>query len=290
MQSQATFAAQIFFILAVATAKGSVAALMLRLFTRDMEATRKTWILCHTTIVLTMCWCVGSIVAISISCQSSNYVRDTASQCSDQVKRWRFITAFDIAIEMLLMLLPIFFVWNIHMKRWIKWQVILAFGLRVPVMAFAAAHLHFVSDYASSGDVSKAIIPALVYQQFELFWALLAATIPTLKTFVRSFNSGFGMEIDLDGYGTRYGSGSNDRYKGSYPLESLQNTTSRNGAVNPGGKSRRRSEDEETSAGGSGRKPPHIKREMSIASDGSQELVSPPLQTKRCAEGFCCLY
>jgi hypothetical protein len=158
------------------------------------------------------------------------------------------------------------------MKRYIKAQVVIAFGFRLPVVGFALAHLHYVSKYAKAEDVSKAIIPALVYQQFELFWALMAATIPTLKAFMRSFNSGFGMEIDLDG--SNYGS--RNYYNGSFPLHSLQNATAPNGEVSrPATKTRTNtSETGGTMSSRRGHGTKEILREAtSVASDGSQELI-----------------
>lgn len=155
-------------------------------------------------------------------------------------------------------------------------QVILAFGLRLPVMGFAATHLHYVSNYAESTNVSQAMIPALVYQQFELFWSLLAATIPTLKAFMRSFNSGFGMEIDIDGYGSGYGS--RGYYNGSFPLESLQHTTAPNGNVisKPGTRASQKSNANSRTGGprgGAGSSRSEIQAVASVASDGSQELI-----------------
>lgn len=56
----------------------------------------------------------------------------------------------------------------------------------------------------------------------ELCWSLIAATIPNLKAFVKSFSSGFGLTIDLDA-NTRYGS----RGYGAagYELGSVRKTT-----------------------------------------------------------------
>ncbi|KAF2728389.1 hypothetical protein EJ04DRAFT_99675 [Polyplosphaeria fusca] len=271
---RATFVSQICFILSVATAKASVAALMLRLFTRDMKVTRKSWVLCHSVLALTIAWAVGSVVAISVTCNPSAFLLDTANSCSNQVLRWRIITAFDVFIELLLILLPVFFIWPIQMKGYIKLQVVVAFGFRAPIIGFAIAHLHYVSDYANSSNTSKVIISALVYQHFELFWSLLAATVPTLKAFMRSFNSGFGMEIDLDGYGTGYGSG------GTYPLESLRNATSQNGTVvsKPGVRERGR-EANNTGTAGTASEGASIRDGQTTTTssgmerDGSQELI-----------------
>ncbi|KAH7077530.1 hypothetical protein BKA63DRAFT_601625 [Paraphoma chrysanthemicola] len=227
---KAMFASQFFLILSLAMAKSSVAALMLRLFTRDISVTKKARILCIATLVMTIVWAIGSIIALTLQCSPPGFGRgDALRQCEDQLTRWRVIAAFDMLTELLLVILPVVFIWPIQMKRYIKLQVAVAFGFRIPVIGFAALHLHYVSAYATSTDVSKAIIPALVCQQYELFWSLLSATIPTLKSFMRSFNSGFGMEIDLDM--PYYGYGSKAREDGTYPLAVMRNATSRNGNI-----------------------------------------------------------
>ncbi|KAH7130220.1 hypothetical protein B0J11DRAFT_522672 [Dendryphion nanum] len=228
---KSTFAAQFFLILSLAMAKASVAALMLRLFTRDINVTRKSRRLCHATLVLTAIWAIGSILAMGISCNPTEFGQETAlRQCPNQLTRWRIVAAIDMLIELLLVLLPLAFVWPIQMKGYIKLQVAIAFSFRLPVIALSALHLHYMSSYINSTNPSKAIIPALVCQQFELSWSLLSATIPTLKAFMRSFNSGFGMEIDLDTpYG--YGSGNNN---GTYRLETMKNTTASHATFNGG--------------------------------------------------------
>lgn len=193
--------------------------------------TRKSRMLCHATLALTIIWAIGAILATTISCSPTEFGRDsTVRQCPNQLTRWRIIAAIDMLIELLLVLLPLAFIWPIQMKRYIKLQVAIAFSFRLPVIALAALHLHYMSKYINSPNPSKAIIPALVCQQFELSWSLLSATIPTLKAFMRSFNSGFGMEIDLD---TPYGYGSGG-INGTYRLETMKTTTVSNATYTGG--------------------------------------------------------
>ncbi|KAJ4986414.1 CFEM domain-containing protein [Stagonosporopsis vannaccii] len=207
IMGKATFAAQLFFILALAASKLSVTALMLRLFTRDIVVTRKARILCYTTIAITILWALGSIIGMALSCSPSDFVRDGGpNHCRTRLLQWWMTAAFDIVTELLLVILPTLFVWSIRMKRHIKTQVAIAFGFRLPLVAIAAVHLYYVSKYSNATNMSRSIIPALVLQQCELLWSLISATIPTLKKFMRTFNSGFGMEIDLDSpYGHRSG-------------------------------------------------------------------------------------
>lgn len=92
-------------------------------------------------------------------------------------------------------------------------------------MALSVLHLKYISDYTTSPNPGIALVPALVLQQVELCWSLIAATIPNLKSFVKSFGSGFGIQLDPT-VTQAYGSG---RYKGDNGYEL--------GSVNRSGKS-----------------------------------------------------
>lgn len=197
---------------------------MLRLFTSDIIVTRKARVLCYATIAIIFLWAIGSIVGTAISCPPSNYVRDVRAShnSTPRMIQWRLTAAFDVLTELLLVLLPIMFVWPINMRRRIKTQVAIAFGFRLPLIAIAVVHLHYVLEYSRANSNPRAIIPALVLQQCELLWSLISATIPTLKKFMQTFSSGFGMEIDLD---TAYGHRSGPHNYKTYTLGSGQRST-----------------------------------------------------------------
>lgn len=203
-----------FFIFALAASKFSVAALMLRIFTRDITVTRRTRIVCFATITTTVFWAIGSIVGTALTCSPADFVRNEQwSRCSTRLLQWQVTAAFDILTELLLLILPILFVRSIQMNHDVKTQVAVAFGFRLPLIAIAAVHLHYVSKYSRAANISQAMIPALILQQCELLWSIISATIPTLKKFMRTFSSGFGLDIDLDcSYGPRSGSHGNKTY------------------------------------------------------------------------------
>ena len=73
------------------------------------------------------------------------------------------------------------------------------------VAALAILRIYLVDKYVHSAKPGLDIVPVLVCQQVELCWSLISATIPALKSFVKSFNSGFGLTLDPDAT-TRYGS------------------------------------------------------------------------------------
>lgn len=205
---------------------------MLRLFTRDIEVTRRSRLLCYATIAITVLWAIGSLIATTMACSPSNYVKGVSDgRCNNRLNYWKAMTALNILTEILLFALPILFVWPIQMKRYIKVQVAIAFGFRLPLIGITAVHLNYISAYSNATNISQAIISALVVQQCELLWSLLSATIPTLKAFMRTFNSGFGMEIDLD---SPYANHSGAQDSRTYILGSAQHSSRSGTARIPG--------------------------------------------------------
>lgn len=230
---QATFASQILFILSLCLSKCSILLLMMRLFNLDMHHSwrkssnrRFLWAACLIVLGLIVLWGLASMIGLSVDCSSRTLIEDPASaQCPDQLLRWRLIIAFDIATELVLFSLPLFIVWPVQMSIARKGQVVLAFAFRLGVAALAVVHLHYVAKYVDAPRTSFSIIPALVWQQIELCWALLTASIPNLKAFMKSFNSGFGLEnTATDGYGLGYGGATHgSQVSEGYQLGSVKN-------------------------------------------------------------------
>jgi hypothetical protein len=76
----------------------------------------------------------------------------------------------------------------------IKMSVIFAFCFRLLVAVFAIIHVYYISLWSSSSDPSIAAVYSLLWQQVELGYALMAATIPTLRSFVRGYEKAMGWE------------------------------------------------------------------------------------------------
>lgn len=87
------------------------------------------------------------------------------------------------------------------------------------VAAISLVHLKYVSDYTMSSNPGVALVPVLVLLQVQLCWSLIAATVPNLKSFVKSFSSGFGIQLDPS-LTQAYGSGRLGRGTG-YELGSM---------------------------------------------------------------------
>ncbi|KIX01115.1 uncharacterized protein Z518_10181 [Rhinocladiella mackenziei CBS 650.93] len=228
MASKAAFAGQILFILSAAAAKASTLCLMMRLFNLSgpkAQSHTRSQILywtCLAILAAMALWGILSVVALSLNCSVAYFIRVDDAQCSHQFLRWQLITAFDVATECILVLISTFNVLPVQLAFALKLQVILAFAFRLPVAAVSIVHLKFVSDYTNSSNPGIALVPVLVLQQVQLCWSLISATIPNLKSFVKSFSSGFGIRLDPSTT-QLYGSGRYGRSNGGgYELGSVQ--------------------------------------------------------------------
>ncbi|KIV81888.1 hypothetical protein PV11_04038 [Exophiala sideris] len=207
--SRATSAGQILFILSLTCAKASTLYLMMRLFNLSgPKANNQTrsrifyWVGIGVLAGMAL-WGLLSVVALSVDCSTGHLIEGNASQCSRQFLRWQLITAFDVVTECILVLLSVFIVLPVQISFMLKCQ---PHGLA----ALSIIHLKYISEYTTSKNPGIALVPALVLQQVELCWSLIAATIPNLKSFVKSFGSGFGIQLDPTLTQVAYGSG---RYK-----------------------------------------------------------------------------
>ncbi|KAJ9611637.1 hypothetical protein H2200_004821 [Cladophialophora chaetospira] len=226
--SRATFAGQILFILSAAAAKASTLCLMMRLFnlsgTRTGQELRQRLFYFVGLTVLTgvALWAILSIVALGASCSVPGFIRGDSAGCSGQFLRWQLITAFDIATEVILIIIVICVVLPVHLAFHMKCQVVLAFSFRLIVVVLSALHLHYVANYTKSENPGIALVPVIVIQQVELCWSLMSATIPNLKSFVKSFSSGFGIQLDPS-LTQAYGSGGRStRNANGYVMDSIR--------------------------------------------------------------------
>ncbi|KAJ9669586.1 hypothetical protein H2201_000453 [Coniosporium apollinis] len=208
--SKATYTSQILIIAALALAKCSVILLIRRVFTRDMK---NFWMICTILLGFIGVWALASIIT-----------------CPGYAARWKAVVALDVATELLFVILPIYLVWGLQMSRNLKLRVVLAFAFRIPVAAFALAFLNAVDTYRDHENTGVAYSAVIIWHQVELGYSLIAATIPCLKSFIKSFDTGFGLEV---GYNTHpYGSANSRGYangtKGgqSFQMSSLKGSES----------------------------------------------------------------
>ena len=109
-----------------------------------------------------------------------------------QLLRWQLVTAVDVVDEAALFAVAVWLVWSLQMPRRLKATVVLAFALRLPVIAAALVRITDIGFMIASSEPFLDAVPAGLATQVELHYSLMAATIPCMKPFIISFNTSWG--------------------------------------------------------------------------------------------------
>ncbi|KAH9903776.1 hypothetical protein F4778DRAFT_781158 [Xylariomycetidae sp. FL2044] len=216
-------ASEILAIFSLCLSKCSVVALLLRVLTTDRL---RNFTMCMLAMVLCVAWGIGSVVGIGANCDMSQLLIDPdGPQCPHQAYRWRVIMATDIAIEVIILTLPIALIWSLNMTTKLKAKVALAFGSRIPLIVAAVLHFHYIEEYTSSAEPQLIVSKPLLAQQVMITWSLISATIPNVTGLLRSFSTSFSFP---KGWGR-------PNSENSYPLESIgQRSTANSRFANSG--------------------------------------------------------
>ncbi|KAF2265809.1 hypothetical protein CC78DRAFT_567379 [Lojkania enalia] len=189
--SQAAFASQIFVIITLALSKCSVIFLIRRVFTRDMK---HFWLICNIFLGIVGVWGITSCFLIGAGCHPSDYVPPNGNRtCPAFSARWIVVVTIDVITEVSMVLLPLCFLWTLQMAASLKSRVVVAFAFRLPVAVFSAVFVHLFIKDQDTPNPGVSISNALVWQQVAVSYSLISATIPTLKSFIKSFDTNFGM-------------------------------------------------------------------------------------------------
>jgi hypothetical protein len=195
MSRQTRFGNQIALYVSLGFSKISTIVLIQRLFTRDMK---KAWTICMLMMMTTAMWMIAATFLVSIGCTPANTVPKSPSRmCPNIITRYKAIVILDAITELLLALVPGCLFWQLNMPTSRKLQVLFIFSFRLPVIAFTG--LFFKHWVVSISDEAPAThrTRALVYQQSELCASLMAATVPCVKGFVKSFDTGSGVKAGI---------------------------------------------------------------------------------------------
>ncbi|KAI9744980.1 MAG: hypothetical protein M1835_002655 [Candelina submexicana] len=197
------YAGELLYIVAMCLSKLSTSLLVARL-TRSAGHLTATRIVAGISIV----WGVAAILTIAIRCKYSEPWLVIRNQCPDMAARWIAVGALGLVIEVLLLGLPIYLVWDLQMPMISKVIVVFAFAFRLPVLVAGIIRLRYLVPKLNSSDYTFDTVYGLVCTQIELHYSLMAATIPCMKPFVKAFHTGYlGTAARQTNYGYGYGTG-----------------------------------------------------------------------------------
>ncbi|UZP32314.1 hypothetical protein NXS19_000130 [Fusarium pseudograminearum] len=196
VSSKCLVASTVFFIMTLTFAKCSVLALIRRIiYCRP----GKSEPFCIGLMVITVLWGVASSVSFLINCNPSSVLTvENLEQCPHQTSRWLSIASLDIVTELLTLALIVQLVWSVNIGHSRKWQVVAAFSFRLPLIGLSGVHVAYANKFPLSDEPQFAVTKALLWQQIMVSWSLLSATSPNLKSFMSSFNIGWGFPVAFD--------------------------------------------------------------------------------------------
>jgi hypothetical protein len=188
--SKTAFASQLLTIMSLCLSKCSIILLIRRVFTRDLA---QFWLICNMLLAFSVAWAVASIILVTVGCSSSTYIPPRGDDsCVGLAVRWDVVVALDVFTEFVMIVLPIYFLWSLQMSMNLKARVVIAFAFRLPVAAFAMVFARLFTTVHKSPNPGVAVATAISWQQIQLSYSLISATIPCLKSFIKSFDTNFG--------------------------------------------------------------------------------------------------
>lgn len=124
-------------------------------------------------------------------------------------------------LECGIFLFPCILIRNLQMQRSAKLWVILGFASRLPLIVIAVIRLSSLSWTLTSPTFTFDFVQSEITTQAEMCYSVISATIPCLRIFVQSFNTGL-LSANVLGTTSREGtngsvvkSGSNGRHNGA---------------------------------------------------------------------------
>ncbi|KFY95000.1 hypothetical protein V498_03592 [Pseudogymnoascus sp. VKM F-4517 (FW-2822)] len=210
---KASYASDLLYIVTLWFTKFSVALLLSRLSSDKRHNWMSRVILLTAAIFATI-----SIFIVALRCDISRPWIFINEQCSNLFVRWQVVLAFDIITELALVGSSVYLVQDLQVPLGKKIVVVLAFALRLPIIAPAALRLYYLNIEFSSSDPTLSGVLASVCAQVETSYAIISATIPCLRPFMSSLNTHYGAPAKPKS-STGTGSG------GSNPLTPLESLT-----------------------------------------------------------------
>jgi hypothetical protein len=200
-RQQTYSAGQIVLYISLGFSKVATILLVRRLFIRDMNA----WKICNVITGAVVIWTLVSAVLVSAGCSGESLSPKTPSQiCSGIEARYLFVVITDAITDTVLAFVPAYLCRRLQMDVLFKLQVLAVFALRLPLILLAGLFFKTWKSSLHSNNPGIARTAALVFQQSQLCFSLIAGTIPCLKSFIQSFDTGSGVKAGF-GYSTNSG-------------------------------------------------------------------------------------
>jgi hypothetical protein len=192
---QTLLAAQIATYFALGLSKTATVLIVRRLFTVDMREPRRT---CNIVTGIVVIWTIVSALLISVGCSAASISpRSLLETCPGMRTRYLIVTITDALTDIILTVTPTYLCCRLNMGLCIKLQVLGIFGLRLPLILLSILFFKYWKHSLDNANPGIARTTPLAYQQCQLCISIIVGTIPSLKAFLQSFDTGSGVKADL---------------------------------------------------------------------------------------------
>lgn len=182
------YVSDILFLITMWLTKSSIALLIRRLSRDPIHGIMARLLLAGSAIYF-----VISMFVVTLRCDISQPWNTEVTGCpTSTYSRWFAVTVLDIITEIALFVGGFWLVRDLQLPWSKKSVVVIAYGLRLPVVVAAAVRLYYIRKSLYSEDQSLHGILASVCTQVELSYAVIATTMPCLKPFMSALNTQYG--------------------------------------------------------------------------------------------------
>ncbi|KAK5943160.1 hypothetical protein PMZ80_004166 [Knufia obscura] len=179
-------ASEVFLLISLFVTKCAVLWLGRRLFSINQKTSR---MVCEGAMVLSGLWCLASILAVTISCDSQAAIGLGDGTCFGLVKRWTVVGILDALLECLIIALSFVVVWPLRMSVARRLPAMACFLFRLPIIIFIGLHLHYLAVFINADNKGVALTKPIIFRQAELLFSLFSASIPALNQYLRKFST-----------------------------------------------------------------------------------------------------
>lgn len=173
------------FVLATWTSRVAVAALFMRL-TGRRHIMAKRMLGATSAIVL-----LGIVSLFVIGIREDHRSPWNNALLSSTVTRWIAMESLGVVTDVCLVGWAIYIVAGLQMQISAKTRVVSGFASRLPVLAATILRLTYLNKTKGSDDETFDIVLPEILAQLQMHFLLVAATLPSLQVFLKSFKTGY---------------------------------------------------------------------------------------------------
>ncbi|RDL36097.1 Uncharacterized protein BP5553_06709 [Venustampulla echinocandica] len=160
-------------------------------------------------IGITALWGFTSIITVAFQCHLPNSWETIQNTCFDRKAFWNYTNSINIAIDLLLVLMPLAMVWKLQLAKKRKVMIVSCFGTRVATIAAVVCQMVATNKSINSPDASFDIWLIQIAMAIAQCLGIVTACVPYLKPFMDALESGMIRSDDLFRRGDMGGSRTN---------------------------------------------------------------------------------